>query len=100
MCFVASQTWTLARFLPLLIGDKIPESHPHYENFLLHLQIINAVFAPVTATGRASLVRELIAEHHEKFGELYPGRFTPKMHYNVHLPQWMIRSVPHVPFDL
>ena len=28
------QMWTLARFLPLVIGDLIPEDDKHWENFL------------------------------------------------------------------
>lgn len=89
---VASQMWCLARNLPLMIGQLIPENEPHWDSFLLHLTIIDYVFAPVTSADIADYLRQLIHEHHTAFRELYPdASFIPKLHYIIHIPDWMLR---------
>ena len=45
--FLASECWTLSRFLPLLIGDLVPEDDNHWQLFLLLLKIIKWVTAAV-----------------------------------------------------
>ena len=88
---VASESWSLARMLPLLVGDLVPEDDPHWLNFLLLLSIIDIIMAPKTRA-LAAYLRELILQHHTAFKELYPERpITPKMHYIIHIPHWMIR---------
>ena len=93
--FVASQMWCLGRSLPILIGDLIPEEHPYWNNFLLLLDIVNELFAPVTHPHRADYLSIIVGEFLEDFKELYPNRpLTPKMHYMVHMPTWTKRYVP------
>lgn len=48
----ASQMWCLGRFLPILVGDVIPEGYKCWENYLTHLDIMEEVFAPVTSVER------------------------------------------------
>ena len=36
---IASQMWCLARLLPLMIGEYVPVSEPHWENYTLMFQI-------------------------------------------------------------
>ena len=38
--FAAAQMWTFVTLLPLFIGDLIPLEQPHWECFLLLLQIV------------------------------------------------------------
>ena len=45
----AMQMWTLARFLPLVIGDLIPEDNKHWENFLCLLDIMDILFSHTVA---------------------------------------------------
>ena len=90
--FVASECWTLSRFLPLLIGDLVPEDDNHWQLFLLLLKIVNFVMSPRSTHDIAAYTRDLIAEHHTSFKQLYPDRpLTPKMHYMVHIPEWIIK---------
>lgn len=90
----ASESWALARMLPLLIGDLIPESDPHWLNYLLLLSIVDIIMAPKTTRATAAYLRDLIWEHHTAFKDLYPERpITPKLHYMVHIPEWMIKYV-------
>lgn len=89
---IASEAWSLARMLPLLVGDLVPEDNPFWQNFLLMLTITDLVLAPKSTTAIAAHLRQLILEHHTAFKELYPDRpLTPKMHYMVHIPQWIVR---------
>ena len=53
-------------------GAKIPADHPHGFNYLLLLDIVDIVFAPVCTADIATYLRELIHEHHSTFQELYP----------------------------
>ena len=91
---VASQMWCLARLLPLVIGGLIPEQNLYWDNFILMLKITDYIFAPVTSADIAMYVKDLILEHHQTFRELYPNAsIIPKMHYMLHLPEWMIRYI-------
>lgn len=48
--------------------------------------------APVTSIEKVMYLREIIDEHHQRFRQYYPeASVTPKMHYAIHLPQWIIR---------
>ena len=92
--FVAAQMWCLGRNLPLMIGGKIRENQPHWDNFLLLLTIIDYVFAPVTSIDIVDYLRQLIHDHHSAFKELYPDSpFIPKLHYIIHIPEWINRYV-------
>ena len=74
--------WYLARFLPLMIGDKVPEDDLHWENFLTHLSIVDYIFAPVCTTAIADYVSILVEDFLAEFKDLYPDRpLTPKMHF-------------------
>jgi hypothetical protein len=91
----ASQMWCLGRYLPLLIGDLVPYDDPHWGNYIMLLDIVDEVFAPVTTPDRADYVAMLVEDFLECFKELYPSRpLTPKMHYMVHMPSWMKRYMP------
>ena len=89
---VASESWSLARMLPLLVRDLVPEDDPHWLNFLLLLSIIDIIMASKTSRALAAYLRELILQHHTAFKELYPEHpITPKMDYIIHISHWMIK---------
>ena len=91
---VASQMWCLARLLPIMIGDRIPENDLNWENFLLLLKIADYILAPVTSRSIAAQLTTLIEDYLQSFRELYPEcSIIPKQHYMVHIPQWMLRYV-------
>ena len=69
---IASQVWCLARYLPLLIGDLIPEGEDHWQNFLLMFDIVDIIFAPVIDQSLVANLRSKIQEHHMEFTRLYP----------------------------
>ena len=77
---------------PLMIGEQIPRDHPNWMNFLLLLTIMDITFAPVTTADVITYLREVINDHHTGFQELYPDSpITPKMHYMIHIPEWMLK---------
>jgi hypothetical protein len=64
-----------------MIVECVPEDNKFYENFLLLLDIVDLVFAPITTVGRTSLLRENFQLHHANSKELYPtAHIAPKMH--------------------
>ena len=77
-----------------MVGEKIEEGDSHWENFLLHLNIVEYTFAPVISDSMIAYLREMIHDHHMTFKELYPScPIIPKMYYMIHYPQWMAQYV-------
>ena len=84
--------WCLARFLPLIIGDKVPEEDEYWMHFLKLLDIVDYVFAPLTTPDKAAYIAVLMEDFLTEFSSLYPDRsLTPKMHYMIHIPSWIER---------
>lgn len=84
--------WCLARILPLVVGEWIPEDDTHYCTFLILRSILDITMAPLLSIGKAMHLRELIDEYHQSFKLCYPeNSVIPKMHYIVHLPKWILR---------
>jgi hypothetical protein len=91
--------WCLGRILPLIIGEWVPEDDRHYHTFLVLRSILDITIAPVISKEKAMHLRELIDEDHQCFKLCYPeSSVIPKMHYIVHLPQWILRCGPIVRF--
>ena len=75
-----------------MLGESVPEEDPHWECFFQMLTIVDYIFAPVTSGEIATYLKELIQDHHELFTEVYPtSPVIPKMHYMIHIPDWMER---------
>ncbi len=92
--FVASQLWCLAKMLPLMIGQFIIEDEEHWENFLLLLSITDFIFGPTVSQDFIPYLKEAIQEHHVNFSKLYSSApITPKLHYMIHLPEWLLRYI-------
>ena len=70
----ASQMITLLRFLPLIIGDKIPsdDEHWHWHDFLLLIKICGLAMSPVFTRDNAAYLSLLIEEKLELFVKLFP----------------------------
>jgi hypothetical protein len=83
----ASKMACLFYFLPLIIGDKIPDGDPHWDLYLQLHDIINIVH---TVEISQSLLVELewkIEQHHYLFKSLFPSENLRLKHHNlVHYP--------------
>lgn len=94
----ATQSWALLKYLPLIVGDKVPVGDEHYR-LLLHLsEVVGLAFAPCFTAGLVSYFKELIRDHLAMFVELYGDRvrLKPKHHLLVHLPTIILKSGPLV----
>lgn len=84
--------WTFATLLPLLIGDLVPDEQPHWECFLILLQIVKQCTCRIASASSSSYIAALVDQHHQSFKKCYPGvMLTPKMHYMVHFPQQILK---------
>ena len=89
---LASQTWTLGHFLPLVVGDLVPVDNKYWANFIILLSIMDILFAPTVKKTLCGYLESLISDHHINFKVLYPFlRITPKMHYLIHTPRLMLQ---------
>ena len=92
LILIASQIWSFAVYLPLMIGDKVPEEDQMWECFLLLLEITKYCTARVTSQAASHYVRALVDQHHREFRNCYPLQsFTPKSHYMVHFPSLILK---------
>jgi hypothetical protein len=88
----AMQMWTMARFLPLIIGHMIPEDNENWQNYLCLLDIMDILFAPRIPKEECGHLEALIHDHHISFTELYPhATITMKMHSMVHMPRLILQ---------
>ena len=77
-----------------MFANKIPEGQANWANFIRLLTIVDYIFAPTCSEDITAYLRELIHDHHKIFCELYSDcSVTPKLHYMIHIPQWILRYV-------
>jgi len=89
---IAAQAWLLARILPLLVGDYIPDDDERWENFLRMMDIVDRLFSPKISEDDATYIKWLISDHHQEFCKLYPtASVIPKMHFMLHMPRLMVQ---------
>ena len=62
--YKATQMWIFAVYLPLMIGDKVPEEDQVWECFLLLLEITKYCTARVTSLAASHYVGALVDQHH------------------------------------
>lgn len=85
------QMWTMGRFLPLVIGHKIPKGNEHWQNFLHLLNIMYILFSR-RIPEEGGYLEVLIHDHHCSFIELYPdSSITMKMHSMVHMTRLILQ---------
>jgi len=88
--------WTLACYLPMLIGCYIPADDEHWINFLTLLDIIDYLVAPCIAIDEVAFLKVIIQEHHIMFIQLYPdSNIIQKMHYLIHTPRLISQYVSY-----
>ena len=84
--------WSFCTYLPLIIGDRVPEDDPMWQCFILLLEIVKYCTARITCSNSADYLAALVDQHHRDFRRCYPStNFTPKLHYMVHPPHLIKR---------
>jgi hypothetical protein len=94
----AMQMWTLVRYLPLIVGHKVPHDNKHWM-FLLHLlELVDILFAPVFTEAMINYLELLITDHLHTFSESFGAsvRLKPKHHLLVHFPSIIRQSGPPI----
>ena len=93
-CISAVQMWCLMRFLPIMIGDIIPDDIQAWQCFQMLWNITSICSAREISDEQISYLKVLVAEHHELFKVVYPNcSIIPKLHYLVHVPELITRLV-------
>ena len=89
MFHAASQTWTLARLLPLMIGYCVHENDDYWKHFTMLLEILRYVLAPEILHDEVGMLSVLIVDFLSEFVQLYPqASVIPKM---VHIPRLILK---------
>ena len=85
--------WNLAVYLPLMIGNLVPESDKEWECFLLLLEILQICVSSVFSVDLVEYLRVLIDMYLTSFRECYPYKnIIPKQHFMVHFPSQILKS--------
>lgn len=93
----ASRLWSLLRFLPLMIGDFVPENEIVWEFLLILKDIVDIVLSPVISIDYISYLSDLLNEHHNLFKEIFKdAKLKPKHHFLVHYPKLILEFGPLV----
>lgn len=92
---ISSRIWCFLRFLPLLVGNYVPESDPVWHLLLMLKDIVDIVVAPKVNSSYIEYLSDLIRDHHCLFKELFPDeKIKPKFHFLVHYPRLIYEFGP------
>lgn len=84
--------WNLAVYLPLMIGEQVPNDDNEWECYLLLLDILQICASRVLSCDLVDHLRVLIELYLVAFHDCYPHiNIIPKQHYMVHLPTQILK---------
>jgi len=96
----ATKNLYLLRFLPLLVGDRVPHGDRVWECLMCLREIILYVYAEAISEHEIIILENLIREHRHIFHVAFPGKLTkPKHHYLEHYPQLIREFGPLVNYQ-
>ena len=82
--------WMLSRYLPLMVGNKIPEDNAYWMHFIEVTEILDYILAPTVRQHTPNSLANAISISLLDFQQLYPdASFLPKMHYMTHIPRYL-----------
>jgi len=90
----AREVMTFVHFLPLMIGDLIPENDEFWALFLILLQIIDILLSYTFTDNAISHLKQLISQHNSIYVTLFNDSLKPKHHFSVHYPTIIKHSGP------
>jgi len=84
--------WNLAVYLPLMIGDMVPESNKEWECFILLLEVLQICVSTLFSVDLVEYLEALIEMYLLSFRQCYPHKnIIPKQHYLTHFPSQILR---------
>ena len=91
----AAQTWTLVRFLPIILGDLVPEDNKEWNMLLLLKDITEMVLSPTFDKRLCAYLHSVIVDHHLLLKECFPvQRITHKLHNACHYAELTLKFGP------
>lgn len=93
----AHENWSLLRFFPFLIGDRVPANEPAWQLLNDLKDIVDLVVAPSHTKASIAYLAFKISEHRIRFQEVFPEtKLLPKHHYLEHYPELIEQFGPLV----
>ncbi|KAK3915253.1 Protein bassoon [Frankliniella fusca] len=89
----SSQIYQLAMFLPLILGPHVEVDDPHWDNYLMLIQICKLLFASEISLHEIDELADSIEIYLSVFQELYRD-LIPKQHFMVHYPRLIRENGP------
>jgi len=84
--------WNLAVYLPLMIGDLIPESNKEWDCYITLLEILQICVSPLLSVDLVDYLKVLIETYLSLFRQCYPDKnIIPKQHYLLHFPSQILK---------
>jgi len=91
------ENWSLLRFFPLLVGQKVPTDEPAWKILTDLKDIVDLVVSPVHTEESIAYLNFKISEHRVQLQEVFPDyRLLPKHHFLEHYPQLICQFGPLV----
>ena len=92
----AAENWSLLRLLPIIIGEKIPDTDDPVWQLTVQLkEIVELICAPTISLSQVALLNVLIVEYLETRKEMFPDqKLKSKHHYIVHYPALILKFGP------
>lgn len=83
----AHENWSLIRFLPQLVGQRVPCEDPAWQILTDLKDIVDLVVSPFHSEESIAYLDFKISEHRIRFQEVFPDcELKPKHHYLEHYP--------------
>jgi hypothetical protein len=76
----------MMRHIPFFMSSKVGGDDAHWKCLLLLIQIQQIVMSPLVNEQSVNHISQLIQQHNDKFLDLYPADFIPKLHFMEHFP--------------
>lgn len=90
----ARETMTLIHFLPLMIGDLVPENNKVWELLITLVKIIDLILLSEIDEVKLKSLKHLISKHNTLFINIFKEPLKPKFHFLVHYPSAIRKCGP------
>ena len=85
------ENWSLVRFLPLIIGNRVPEGDQTWEVILELKDLVELLATPFYTLDSLSYLQSKISDHRQLLQTAFPNyKLRPKHHFIEHYP-WLIQ---------
>ena len=90
----ARETITFINYLPLMIGDLIPENDKMWDLLIVLIKIIDVVMLPNITEIQINSLKHLVSKHNSLYMQLFNEPLKPKFHFLLHYPSAIRKCGP------